>query len=223
MSVKEYNVYPRGYFLHLHETHLWNAMCFSRSTVYIHTCVILKGLNMWRIINIGDQHVSVIEHAAYVTDPCEINPLMPIVIPRVQTWSRLPGTVWRGLIFFTTNGPHYHRMPPLSGDNYGWVWVISAVQTGCALGHVPPQFAHAHIWWKQLRDINYKPKVALSSPDPTSLVGSPGEVPASVHTMGLPGEVLLAGESPGKRDLMWMQGERKPVSSEVNRHASEKE
>ena len=77
----------------------------------------------------------------------------------------------------------------------------------CANGLcVRSQFAHAHIWWKQLRDINYEPKVALSSPDPTSLVGSPGEVPASVHTMRLPGKVPLAGESPGKRDLMWTQG-----------------
>ena len=112
--------------------------------------------------------------------------------PRVQTWSRLPGTVWRGLIFFTTDRPHYHRMPPLSGDNHGWV--ASAVRTGCALGHrATTKFAHAHIWWKQLRDINYEPKVALSSPDPTSLVGSPGEVPASVHTMGLPGKVPANG------------------------------
>ena len=53
--------------------------------------------------------------------------------PRVQTWSRLPGTVWRGLIFFMTDRPHYHRMPPLSGDNHGWV--VSAVRTGCAIGH----------------------------------------------------------------------------------------
>ena len=32
--------------------------------------------------------------------------------PCIQTGSRLPGTVWRGLIFFTTDRPDYHRMPP---------------------------------------------------------------------------------------------------------------
>ena len=41
--------------------------------------------------------------------------------PCVQTGSRLPGTVWRGLIFFTTDRPDYHRMPPPAGDNHGWV------------------------------------------------------------------------------------------------------
>ena len=136
---------------------------------------------------------------------------------------------------------------------------------------MPPDFAHAHIWWKQLCDINYvkeptsllaksreksrwsarqykpaatcifgwwglrvtvikltfrhpgrpgdcqisnnnnnnsyyEPKVALLSPDPTCLVGPPGEVPASVHTMGLPGKVPFARESPGKRDPMWTRG-----------------
>ena len=54
-------------------------------------------------------------------------------IPCIQTGSRLPGTVWRGLIFFTTDHPDYHRMPPPAGDNHGWV--VFAVRTGFALGH----------------------------------------------------------------------------------------
>ena len=70
--------------------------------------------------------------------------------PCVQTRSHLPGTVWRSLISFTTDRPHYPWMPLLSGDNNGWSGF------GCALGH-------AHIWWKQLCDINYEPKVALPS------------------------------------------------------------
>ena len=64
-----------------------------------------------------------------------------------QTWSRLPGTVWRGLIFFTTDRPHYHRMPPLSGDNHGLSGFCCANGL-CVRSPVPPQFAHAHIWWK---------------------------------------------------------------------------
>ena len=68
----------------------------------------------------------------------------------VQTRSLSQGTVWRSLIFFTTDRPHYPWMPPLSGDNHGWSGF------GCALGN-------AHIWRKQLCDINYEPKVALPS------------------------------------------------------------
>ena len=74
---------------------------------------------------------------------------------------------------------------------------FSAVRTGCVLGHRATTIRTcAHLMKTASRYINYEPKVALSSPDPTSLVG---EVPASVHTMGLPGKVPLAGESPGKR------------------------
>ena len=51
-----------------------------------------------------------------------------------------------------------------------------------------------------VRYINYEPKVALPSPDPTCLVGPPGEVPASVRNMGLPGKVPLSGTFPGKWD-----------------------
>ena len=62
----------------------------------------------------------------------------------VQTGSRLPGTVWRGLIFFTTDRPDYHRMPPPAGDNHGWV--VFAVRTGFALGHRASTFhACAHL------------------------------------------------------------------------------
>ena len=54
------------------------------------------------------------------------------------------GTVWRGLIFFTTDRPDYHRMPPPAGDNHGWV--VFAVRTGFALGHRASTFhACAHL------------------------------------------------------------------------------
>ena len=53
--------------------------------------------------------------------------------PRVHIWVPFAGDSLRGFIYFTTDRPHYTRMPPLSGDNHGWV--VSAVRTGCALGH----------------------------------------------------------------------------------------
>ena len=40
------------------------------------------------------------------------------------------------------------------------------------------------------------PRSLFRPPNPTWSVGSPGEVPASVHTMGLPGKVLPSGTFP---------------------------
>ena len=108
--------------------------------------------------------------------------------PRVQTWSRLPGTVWRGLIFFTTDRPHYHRMPPLSGDNHGWV--VSAVRTGCALGHRATTIrACAHLMETAAR-YQLRAQGRYFVPEPNMFGGvagrSPGERPHDV----------IAGESP---------------------------
>ena len=44
--------------------------------------------------------------------------------PCVQTGSRLPGTVWRGLILFTTDRPDYHRMPLPAGDTITVEWFL---------------------------------------------------------------------------------------------------
>ena len=129
-----------------------------------------------------------------------------LIWPCVQTTcrSRSPGTVWRGLIFFTTDRPHYPRMPPLSGDNHSWSGF------GCALGHHATTFcACAHLMKTavqyQLRAQGHSP-LNILSPDPTCLVGPPGEVSASVYTMGLPGKVPLSRTFPGKRDLVWTRG-----------------
>ena len=122
------------------------------------------------------------------------------IYPRVQTWSRLPGTVWRGLIFFTTDRPHYHRMPPLSGDNHGWV--VSAVWTGCVLGHRATTIcACAHLM-KTAARYQLRAQGRSFVPGPNKL-GSPGEVPASVHTMGLPGKVPASGQNVGLLVILW--------------------
>ena len=89
-------------------------------------------------------------------------------------------------------------MPPPAGDNHGWV--VFAVRTGFALGHRASTFhACAHLITTAVR-YQLWAKVAISSPNPTWSLGSPGEVPASVHTMGLPGKVLPSGTFPAKRD-----------------------
>ena len=119
--------------------------------------------------------------------------------PRVQTWSRLPGTVWRGLIFLTTDRPHYHRMPPLSGDNHGWV--VSAVRTGCALGHRATTIrACAHLMKTSAR---YQLRAQGRSfvPGPNKFGGITGRSPGERPHYG------IAGGSPGKRNLMWTQGQ----------------
>ena len=116
----------------------------------------------------------------------------------MQTWSRLPGTVWRGLIFFTTDSPHYRRMPPLSGDNHGWV--VSAVRTGCALGHRAITIrACAHLM-KTAAQHQLRAQGRSFVPGPNKFGGITGRSPGERPHYG------IAGESPGKWDLMWTQG-----------------
>ena len=109
-------------------------------------------------------------------------------VPCIQTGSRLPGTIWRGLIFFTTDRPDYHRMPPPAGDNHGWV--VFAVRTGFALGHRASTFrACAHLITTAVR-YQLRAQGRFSSPEPNMFGGdagrSPGERPHDV----------IAGESP---------------------------
>ena len=98
--------------------------------------------------------------------------------PCVQTRSHSPGTVWRSLISFTTDRPHYPWMPPLSGDNkrLKWFWLCIRPCT--------------HLMKTAAISIIMSPRSLFLSPDPTSLVGPPGEVP------------VLPGKVSGKRDLV---------------------
>ena len=117
----------------------------------------------------------------------------PYTWPCIQTGSRLPGTVWRGLIFFTTDRPDYHRMPPPAGDNHGRV--VFAVHTGFALGHRASTFrACAHLITTAVR-YQLRAQGRFSSPEPNMFGGdagrSPGERPHDV----------IAGESPARRDF----------------------
>ena len=50
------------------------------------------------------------------------------------------------------------------------------------------------------------PKVDFRPRNPTCLVGTRGQVPASVHTMWLPGKVPLGGTFPAKRGPVWTGG-----------------
>ena len=81
-----------------------------------------------------------------------------------------------------TDRPHCVEMPLLSGEK-------SRLKSF--------QVCVGHRAWPclrmQLRDVNYEPEVAFPSKNPTCLAGAPGEVPANVHTMCLPGKVLLIG------------------------------
>ena len=115
--------------------------------------------------------------------------------PCIQTGSRLRGTVWRGLIFFTTDRPDYHRMPPPAGDNHGWV--VFAVRTGFALGHRASTFrACAHLITTAVR-YQLRAQGRFSSPEPNMFGGdagkSPGERP---HDVIAGGKSRLAGLSP---------------------------
>ena len=113
------------------------------------------------------------------------------------------GPVCRGqfgevLSFFTTDRPHYHRMPPLSGDNHGWV--VSAVRTGCALGHRATTIrACAHLM-KTAARYQLRAQGRSFVPGPNKFGGISGRSPGERPHYG------IAGESPGKRDLMWTQG-----------------
>ena len=111
---------------------------------------------------------------------------------RVQTWSHLPGTVWRGLIFFTTDRPHYHRMPPLSGDNHGWV--VSTVRTGCALGHRATTIrACAHLM-KTAARYQLQAQGRSFVPGPNKFGGITGRSPGKRPHYG------IAGENPACRE-----------------------
>ena len=99
--------------------------------------------------------------------------------PCIQTGSRLPGTVWRGLTFFTTDRPDYHRMPPPAGDNHDWVFF--AVRTGFALGHRASTFhACAHLITTAVR-YQLRAQGRYFVPEPNMVGGvtgrSPGERP----------------------------------------------
>ena len=51
------------------------------------------------------------------------------------------------------------------------------------------------------------PKFDFRPRNPTCLVGTRGQVPASVHTMWLPGKVPLGGTFPAKRGPVWTGGQ----------------
>ena len=107
-------------------------------------------------------------------------------LPRVQTWSRLPGTVWRGLIFFMTDRPHYHRMPPLSGDNHGWV--VSAVRTGCALGHRATTIRTCTHLMKTAARYQLRAQGRSFVPGPNKFGGITGRSPGERPHYGIVGE-----------------------------------
>ena len=129
--------------------------------------------------------------------------------PCVQTGSRLPGTVWRGLIFFTTDCPDYHRMPPPAGDNHGWV--VFAVLTGFALGHRASTFhACAHLITTAVL-INYEPKVAILSPNPTFRYKKSRRASTRWDCRGK----SCLETFPAKRDPVWTQGMLKLFYNEL--------
>ena len=85
--------------------------------------------------------------------------------PCVQIRSRLPGTVWRGLIFFMTDRPHYIlKCPHFPGTlTAEWFWLcvrsqchqISRMRTfdenSCAISIMSPRSLSSprtqHVWW----------------------------------------------------------------------------
>ena len=98
-----------------------------------------------------------------------------------------------GLIFFTIDRPHYHRMPPLSGDNHGWV--VSAVRTGCALGHRANTIrACAHLMKTAVR-YQLRAQGRYFVPEPNMFGGVAGRSPGE-----RPHDVIA------KRDPVWKQG-----------------
>ena len=116
-------------------------------------------------------------------------------IPRVQTEVPFAGDSLERYLSFTTDRPHDHRIPPPAGDNHGWSGFCCAhrlcVRSPCQ-----------HISRMRTFDENScaisitSPKVDFRPRNPTCLVGTRGQVPASVHTMWLPGKVPLGGLSP---------------------------
>ena len=85
--------------------------------------------------------------------------------PCVQTGSRLPGTVWRGLIFFTTDRPHcILKCPHFPGTiTAEWFWLCVRSQchhiwrmrtfdeNSCAISITSPRslspLRTQHVWW----------------------------------------------------------------------------
>ena len=114
--------------------------------------------------------------------------------PRVQTEVPFAGDSLERYLSFTTDRPHDHRMPPPAGDKSRLSGFCCAHRL-CVRSPCQAHFAHAHIWWKQLRDINYEPQGRFSSPEPNMFGGdagtSPGERPHDV----------IAGESPARWDF----------------------
>ena len=92
--------------------------------------------------------------------------------PRVQTEVPFAGDSLERYLSFTTDRPHDHRMPPLAGDNHGWV--VFAVRTGFALGHRASTFnACAHYFDENSCAISItSPKVDFRPRNPTCLVGT---------------------------------------------------
>ena len=117
--------------------------------------------------------------------------------PAFRRKSRLPGTVWRGTYLLRPTVHMIIGCPRIAGDSHGWstsrlcVGHISRMRTfdenSCAISITSSRSYF----------------VPAPSLHPTSLAGTPGEVPASVHTMWLPGKVPLGGTFPVKRDLVW--------------------
>ena len=86
-------------------------------------------------------------------------------LPYVQTGSRLPGTVWRGLIFFTTDRPHcILKCPHFPGTiTAEWFWLCVRSQchhiwrmrtfdeNSCAISITSPRslspLRTQHVWW----------------------------------------------------------------------------
>ena len=91
--------------------------------------------------------------------------------PCVQTVLRIAGAVRRDLYDRPSTHVSTAPFPRATGAivaEFAWdcatVTVRGAVTARPACSSsVPPHFAHAHIWWKQLCAINYEPKVALPS------------------------------------------------------------
>ena len=117
---------------------------------------------------------------------------LSVNFPRVQTWSRLPGTVWRGLIFFTTDRPHSSNAPAFGGQ--------SRLSGFCCANRLCVRSPCHHNSRMRTFDEN---SCAISITSPSSFVPGPNKFGGI--TGRSPGErphYGIAGESPGKRDLM---------------------
>ena len=119
----------------------------------------------------------------------------------VQTRSLLPGTLWRGLIFFTTYRPHYilKCIPTFRGQSR-----LSGF--GCALDHSATTFcACAHLMKTAVR-YQLRAQGRSPLPGPNMFGGTTGRSPGKRPHYGIDGKVPLSGTFPGKRDLVWTRG-----------------